>query len=138
MQKSLGIPLVVVIIVALLFLIWSRHRYTQEQWRAGGLYSVREGAGFGIAKVLVVDSAAVHVRVYQQKYASRPTTIDPGTLTLGKLGDKDFSIGHVPLSRKSFSSWDPIFLNQQSVSEDELDGYRIWQHGNGGVFGPPD
>lgn len=137
MQKALGIPLVVVIIIALLFLAWSRHRYGLEQWRAGGLYSVREGAEFGIAKVLVVDSAAVQVRVYQQRYASRPTTIDLSTLTLGKLGDRNFSIGHVPLSRKSFASWDPVFLNQQSVSEDELDGYRIWQHDNGGVFGPP-
>lgn len=138
MHRALGIALVVVIIIALLFLAWSGHRYRQEQWRAGGLYSVRQGAEFGIAKVLVVDSAAVHVRVYQQRSASRPSTVDPSTLTLGKLGDKNFSIGHVPLSRKSFSSWDPVFLNQQSVSEDELDGYRIWQHDNGGVFSPPD
>jgi hypothetical protein len=138
LQKTFGIVLVVAIAIALLVLAWQRYRYSQEQWRVGGLYSFRDKKEFGILKVLGLDSDAVHVRIYQQKFAVRPATVDPNTLTLGKLGDENFSIGHLPLSRKSFSSWDPVFVSQQTVREEELEGYRIWQRAQGGAFGPTD
>lgn len=138
MEKSFGIVLIIAIVIALFLLAWSHQRHGREQGRVGGLYSFREKTEFGVLKVLVLDPEAVHVRVYQQRYAVRPTSVDPNTLTLGKLGDKNFSIGHLPLSRKSFSSWDPVFVSQESVREEELEGYRIWQRAQGGVFGPTD
>ena len=121
--------------VALLISACNRTK-TVEEWRVGGLYSTDDGKGqFGILKILVLEPDAVHVRIYQQKFSSRPISIDPASLTLGKLGDKEaFSIGHVPLSRKTFASWKPIFISQQSVSENELEGYRIWKDANGGLF----
>jgi hypothetical protein len=109
--------------------------HVPTEWRTGGIYSTEDGKGqFGVVKVLVLEPDAVHIRVYQQKFASRPTSVDPNTLTLGKLGDKDFSIGHVPLSRKSFASWKPVFIIQEQVQDRELEGYRVWKQANGGVF----
>jgi hypothetical protein len=107
-----------------------------DQLRVGALNSTDDGKGqFGIVKILVLQPDAVHVRVYQQKFATRPTSVDPASLTLGKLSDKDsFSIGHLPLSRKTFSSWEPVFISQQAVSERELEGYKTWKEANGGVF----
>ncbi len=105
-------------------------------WQAGGLYSTEdEGGQFGIVKVLVVDAGAVHVRVYKQKLCSRPASVDPSMLTLGKLSDKDgFSAGHLPLSWRTFAKWKPILVSQQPVYESELEGYRLWQEANGGIF----
>jgi|SRR5208282_3465015 len=107
-----------------------------DEWRAGALYSTEDEKGqFGVVKVLVVDADAVHIRVYQQKFPSRPSSVDPGTLTLGKLGDKDgFSAGHLPLSPRTFAKWMPVFLRQQSVEDTELEGYKLWEEANGGIF----
>ena len=112
------------------------NREKAVEYRVGGLYSTDDGKGqFGVVKILVLEPDAVHVRIYQQKFSSRPTSIDPISLTLGKLGDKEsFSIGHLPLSRRTFSSWEPVFISQQTVSEQELEGYKVWKDANGGLF----
>ena len=107
-----------------------------QDWRPGALYSIANGDGkFGIAKVLVVKPETVHVRVYKQKFTIRPASIDPQSLTLGSIYDKDgFGIGHLPLSQTEFKSWKPIFLTQQSVSQEELDGYEMWKQQSGKSF----
>jgi len=123
-----------IVFVALLMSACNRGRAVDE-WRVGGLYSTDDGKGqFSVVKILVLEPDAVHVRIYQQKFWSRPTSIDPTLLTLGKLGDKEFSIGHLPLSRKTFASWEPVFISQQSVSEHELEGYKTWKEAKGGLF----
>jgi len=100
------------------------------------LYSIDNGDGeFGIVKIIVLEPQAVHVRLYKQKFAIRPVSIDAKSLTLGSIDDKDgFGIGHLPLSRNEFESWEPIFLTQQSVSQEELDGYEMWKQGSGKTF----
>jgi hypothetical protein len=114
----------------------NRIHSNMDQWRVGGLYSTEDGKGqFGVVKVLVLEPDAVHVRIYQQTFSSRPTSIDPASLTLGKFDDKrGFSIGHLPLSRTTFASWKPVFVSQQSVSEEELEGYKMWKEAKGGLF----
>ena len=107
-----------------------------EEWRVGGLYSTDDGNGkFGVVKILVLEPDAVHVRIYKQTFATRPTSVDPKSLTLGRIDDKDgFSIGHAPLSRRTFASWQPVFLSQQSVLDSELEGYKMWKEGSGKTF----
>lgn len=107
-----------------------------DEWRAGGLYSIANGNGkFGVVKILVLEPDAVHVRIYKQTFSARPEVIDPKSLTLGGIDDKDgFSIGHMPLSRQTFASWDPIFLSQQSVTDNELEGYKLWKDAPGKTF----
>jgi hypothetical protein len=113
----------------------------------GTLYSVADGpndggnaGGFRIAKVLAVDDRAVHIRLYKNKYASRPAEpIDPSALTLGGITDTDgFGIGHMPITAALFRAWRPEPVRTTTptpVTQDELDGYREWQEGGGGAFG---
>ena len=113
----------------------NRSRKTQERWRVGGLYSIRDGkSGFGVVKILVLDPDVVHVRMYKEIFPSRPKSVNPSTLTLGKLGNEQFGIGHLPVSPETFDSWKPVFLLPQSVSDEELEGYELWKKANGGVF----
>lgn len=40
-------------------------------------------------------------------------------------------MGHIPLDRKHFTrAWEPRFIMKTDVSEDELEGYRIWKDGS--------
>jgi len=127
-------------IVAVGFLLLSfacamRH----PELKVGGLYSVNDGEGsYRVAKILALDDSAVHIRLYKNKYPSRPQTVDLSTLSLGSINDKDgFGMGHLPLSRKAFANWQPIFLFQSAVTDEELEGYRMWKEDHGGIFGNP-
>ena len=72
-------------------------------------------------------------KIYKNKFDIRPATIDIKTLTLGTMPgttgipSDGFGIGHVPLSRQVFESWKPIFVGFENVSEEELEGYKMWQ-----------
>ncbi len=88
-----------------------------------------------MVKILVLEPDAVHIRIYKQRFSSRPASVDPASLSLGKLGDKDgFSIGHLPLARRTFASWKPVYISQQPVLDSELEGYRTWKDAKGGIF----
>lgn len=106
----------------------------------GALYSVNDGEGnYCVAKVLAADSGGVHLRLFKNKYANRPSCVDPSTLDLGSVHDPDgFGIGHMPLSHSAFHAWLPQFLFASSLGEDELEGYRYWLEAGGGYFGGPD
>jgi hypothetical protein len=95
----------------------------------GAICTVEDGDGkFGIIKVLVIDAEIAHVKIYKNKYTIRPSKIDLKTLSMGSIYDKDgFGIGHTPLARKGFEEWKPIIIAHESVSEDELEGYKIWK-----------
>lgn len=128
--------LVSFVAVALMTLGCDQHKSAAEDWHAGGLYSMREDNGqFSVAKILVLEPETVHVRIYKQRFSARPTSVDPASLTLGAYDDREgFSIGHLPLSRKTFASSDPVFISQQSVSDNELEGYKMWKESSGKTF----
>jgi len=96
----------------------------------GGLYcEPNEKGGYSILKVLKIDDAAVHVRIYSNHYATPPKKIDESTLYLAGLNHKSgetLGIGHVPISKKGFLSARHIFIQQSTVTEEELEGYKIW------------
>jgi len=132
-----GFPyLVSVVGIALMLLGCDQRKSTSEDWHAGGLYSICEDNGqFSVVKILVLEPEAVHVRIYKQRFSSRLTSVDPASLTLGRIDDKEaFSIGHIPLSRNSFAALDPVFISQQSVSDNELEGYKMWKEASGKTF----
>jgi len=103
----------------------------------GGLYSLSGGEGsFQIANILALDPKCVHIRLYKKKFDTRPSGVDPSALSLGTIHDVDgFSMGHLPVTRQEFLRWEPLLIAQATVSEDELDGFRIWQEAKGGCFG---
>lgn len=102
----------------------------------GGLYSIQNGNGsFGVAKVLALDPGVVSVRTYKQSFPERPSSVDPASLSLGSIHDSDgFGMGHLPITPETFVSWQPVLLLVQSVTEDELDGYRMWKEAGAGPF----
>jgi hypothetical protein len=101
----------------------------------GGYYSVVGGSCFGIAKLLKLEPDKVHIRVYNQRFSSRPRSVDLDQLTLGTIDDTDcVGAGHVPLLRTTFMRWHPVFLTYFEVKPDELEGYNAWKNSKGGVW----
>ncbi|NJK27498.1 MAG: hypothetical protein HC925_01535 [Coleofasciculaceae cyanobacterium SM2_3_26] len=103
---------------------------------AGGIYSVdnRDGT-YSLVKLLVVDPIAVHVCVYKERFPSRPTVADIESLKPGLMGDLNgIGMGHIPLSYGSFAEWRPKLITLSEVSDEELEGYKIWEAQGGGVF----
>jgi len=100
-----------------------------KELKAGAICSVDDGNGkFGIVKILVIDNEIAHLRIYKNKFNQRPASIDTRTLSLGSIYDKDgFGVGHTPLDRKGFENWQPVVLTYEEVSEEELEGYKIWK-----------
>ena len=91
--------------------------------------------GYKIAKVLKADGYIVHIALYKNRYPERPAGIDPATLTFGSIDDADgFGIGHLPLSRATFAAWLPVRFQHSQVTDEELEGYRIWEDSEGGTF----
>ncbi len=127
------IPMLVTMLVA-----GCEKRTTAQEYRPGGIYSIQDENGYGVVKILVVDSKAVHIRIYKNKFTQRPAQIDLTTLKIGSMNDPDgFGIGHLPLSKAAFASWHPVFVTQTTVRQEELAGYEEWKKANGGVFGEP-
>jgi len=86
-------------------------------------------------KLLARDEGICHVRVYKQKFGSRPERVDPSKLSLGTIHDKDgFGMGHLPLSDEAFRAWQPVLISKTLVTSEELEGYRMWKEASGGVF----
>ena len=112
-------------------------RLLAQPIRVGTLYSVVGGKGyFQVVKVLAVDSGGVHVRLYKNRFGTRPKIVDFATLTLGSIHDPDgCGLGHVPLTATVFQAWNPEVLAESPVAEAELDGYREWESAKGGYFG---
>jgi hypothetical protein len=101
-----------------------------------GLYVTCSKKPYGFLKVLKVEEEIVHIRLYKNKCEEIPARIDPGSLQLGTIHDKDgFGIGHLPLSYETIVSWQPQFLQETLVEPEELEGYEAWKESQGGVWG---
>ncbi len=103
----------------------------------GGIYSVvsdEQKGTYGIAKVLKVDVAAVHVRLYSGEHPARPTRVEPGELKVGTMQEGG-GIGHLPLSHRAFAAWKPVLITTVAVDVSEMDGYNEWKQAGGGVWG---
>jgi hypothetical protein len=92
--------------------------------------------GFQIAKALKADADTVHIALYGNKYSQPPTEIDPSILHIGTIHDSGgFGIGRLPLSRGTFASRLPVRIQRWSVTDEELEGYRIREESKGGTWG---
>lgn len=102
-----------------------------------------DGLGFGVVKLLLSQFRGVHVRLYSNTYAERPTAIDERTLELQKAPtgaametppSGPLGVGHLPLSHGTFASWRPQFFAMVLVDPEELRGYEMWKLAKGGFF----
>ena len=111
-------------------------RSSQSEFTAGAYYSVEaERGGFRVVKMLAVERKGVHIRLYRNRFTERPPEIEPDTLTLGSPEDADAGTEHAAVLLKTFMAWKPVFIGQGSVSEEEMEGYRVWQESLGEYLG---
>jgi hypothetical protein len=132
MPKLIIIALVVAGIAAVLVAC----RKSVAKLEVGGIYSINNGDGhYGVAKLLAYGDGICHVRIYAQKFDSRPVTVDASSLSLGKFdAPGGGGLGHLPLREAGFLQWKPVLITKTAVAPDELDGYNMWKQGGGGAF----
>jgi hypothetical protein len=104
----------------------------------GGLYSTPdENGGYSVIKILKLDPQGVHVRMYSNQFPEHPATLDESKLYMAGMDrkpDEPLGMGHAPISRRSFATWNARFIKIVPVKSDELEGYEIWNDGNGSYF----
>ena len=70
-------------------------------------------------------------------FSNVPSSIDEKKLYIAGINRKPnepLGMGHAPISKASFSTWDAIFVQPSYVSEEELEGYKMWLNSGGGYF----
>ena len=104
----------------------------------GGLYSNRNESGtYSVLKILKLDDNGVHVRLYSNQFDKHPESLDETALHLSGINRKpneSLGMGHLPLSRGSFATWEIRFIKTVPVTKEELAGYNEWKEAQGGYF----
>jgi hypothetical protein len=109
----------------------------ENKYKPGSLYSVTapgQDNGFNIVKVLAVTKGIVHVRLFKNQFQTRADAAGAAssTLSLGGIDDPEgFGIRHLPMDRETFEKLKPEFIRQESVSEEELQGFKDWKAATG-------
>ncbi len=112
---------------------------------AGAIYSIPGSLPdtFQVLKVLAVDEFGVHVRLYGNSFARRPTTVAPDLLDTSpflSLAPEDdgqewpLSVGHLPLLASTFAGMRAVYITSDDVTPEELEDYRDWQQAGGGYL----
>ena len=112
---------------------------------SGALYSIPGSLpnSFQVIKVLAVDDFGVHVRLYGNSFARRPTTVAPELLDTSpfiSIAPEDagqewpLSVGHLPLQAATFIGMRPIYIAHEDVIPDELEEYNEWLNTDGGYL----
>jgi hypothetical protein len=115
---------------------WWLDRRLPSDLKGGDICIVVSGeGGFKVAKVLKADATTIHIALYKNRYSEKPAEVDTRVLTFGTIDDSGgFGIAHLPLSRATFASWSPTRIQHCAVTEEDLEGYRIWEESNGGTW----
>ncbi len=104
----------------------------------GGLYYFKDKNGaYVILKILKIDEKGVHVRQYSNQFEKPPKKVDEALLYMAGFNRKPneaLGMGHIPLAKQSFEKWQIVYIQQSTVKDEELEGYKIWQENNGGYF----
>ncbi len=102
----------------------------------GGIYTTFDGrSSYTVVKVLAHADGITHVRLYKQKFSSRPATVEVASLSLGRIDEPGgFGIGHLPIRDETFQQWQPVLITKSTVTPDELAGYKMWKEDAGGVL----
>jgi hypothetical protein len=102
-----------------------------------------DSEGYGVVKVLRQEFRGLHVRVYSNVFAERPQRIEESMLESRPVYEElragvpltePIAIGHLPLSRRSFSSLKPDAIRTALIEPDEMLGYEDWKSARGGYF----
>ena len=108
-------------------------------WVEGGTYAIAtdDGSSYQVLKILKIDEGGVHIRVYSNRSADVPSLVDEASLYMAEVDLKPNEKGwlsHIPVSKGTLAKWGARFVQQSSVSAEELEGYEIWLEAKGGYF----
>jgi len=115
------ITVISLILAIILIISCSNNTSTNEHGglKTGGLYISKNDDGtYSASKILVLDDFAAHIRMYSNKFQTKPSDLNSA--------DLDFLIGHAPIDKKGFLSDHPELIKVEKVSEEELEGYRYY------------
>lgn len=114
----------------------ARKVLTEIDLREGEIHTVWTQGWYRAVRILKTDDVGIHFRLYPAGWKERPASISPTELERGELN----AVGHLPFVRKSFLAMGPKKVSGASipVTEEDLDGYRIWEQDKGGYFGNSD
>lgn len=105
---------------------------TPAHFEVGGIYSIEDGTGgYRIIKVIATDERFVHVRLYYNRFDTRPIAVEPRKLRLGSMfppeaGDNRNSMSHMPVRADELITWQPELLDNHPVTAAELEPYEAW------------
>jgi hypothetical protein len=107
-------------------------------WKEGGIYSFKnENGAYSVLKILKIESAGLHIRVYSNQFDSPPTQVDETTLYMAGLNHKPNEIlgqADLPILKQAFDNYKATFVQQSTVKDDELQGYKTWKAAGGKYF----
>ncbi|MES2773285.1 MAG: hypothetical protein V4722_03825 [Bacteroidota bacterium] len=98
--------------------------------KTGDICTIEESNGwFGVVKVLKIDTDRIHVKMYQDKFYSRPEMIDPASLSMGDIAydESGITMAHLPYQKPEFNALKPEVEANEIVQPEELDAYRVWK-----------
>lgn len=138
MRTTIIIAVIVVAVVAagVVAFVLLRNRRLPPDPRPGALFASRnEDGSYSVFKVLAVDAVGIHIRIYSNRFPSRPTSLNEAELDLKSIhSSENPGIGHLPLSREAYWRMDQGFVQQSKVAKEELEGYEIFKDSGGGVW----
>jgi hypothetical protein len=107
--------------------------------KEGGIYAFKnEGNGsYSVLKLLKVESGGVHVRIYSNQFDAPPTQVDESKLYMVGLQHKEnetLGVADVPLKGEIFQNYKATFVQQSTVTPQELEGYNQWKKAGGQYF----
>src|SRR5690349_133431 len=85
-------------------------------------------------KLLAYADGICHLRIYKQRFSTRPASVDVGSLSLGEPGDPDgFGAGHISMREAGFLEMQPVLMTTIPVTPEragglqDLEGERRWR-----------
>ena len=104
----------------------------------GGIYSFKNDNGtYSVMKLLKVEGSGVHVRIYSNQFDSPPTKVDEATLIMAGPDHKPtetLGVADAPMKAEAFANYKATFVQQSTVSPQELEGYNTWKKAGGEYY----
>jgi len=106
--------------------------------KEGGLYAFKnENGSYSVLKVLKSEGGGVHVKVYSNQFDSPPTQVDESKLYVVGVNHKpNETLGNddMPLKPEGYLNYHATFVQQSTVTPQELEGYNTWKKAGGQYY----
>ena len=106
--------------------------------KEGGLYAFKNDNGsYSVLKILKSEGGGVHVKVYSNQFDSQPTQVDESKLYIVGVNHKpNETLGNndVPMKPEVYMNYHATFVQQSTVTPQELEGYNTWKKAGGQYY----